>query len=184
VTLFTSTREKRLWLYVILVLAAITSTLVFGQPLVGLFGNHNIQAAFFLLGMILVGATILVYSLKTRTGKTEIVIWLGLAAVYTMFFLRLGLAERSHLIEYSVLAIFIHSALVERANKGNHVLKPALFALFATIIIGVLDECIQLFLPTRVFDPLDILFNGLAGLMAIGSVMVLKWARKKMKRTN
>jgi hypothetical protein len=43
----------------------------------------------------------------------------------------------------------------------------------------VLDECIQIFLPDRVFDTDDILFNGFAGLMAIGSSLVLQWIRKK-----
>ncbi len=181
-TLFTSSREKRLWLYTLFVLVAIISTLVFGHPLVGILGNQDIQAAIVMLGMMLIGATILVHGLKTRPRKTETAIWLGLTAVYLLFFLRLGLPERSHIMEYSVLAIFIHRALIERVSQGNQVLKPALLAFVATLIIGVLDECIQIFLPSRVFDPLDILFNGLAGLLAIGSSVALQWVRKKISK--
>jgi len=180
--LFKSSREKRLWLYTFMVLVAIISSLVFGQPLVEVLGNQDIQAAIFLLGMILIGASIIVHGIKTRPSKTEITIWLGFAAVYLMVFLRLGLTERSHLIEYSVLAIFIHMALIERVSQGNQALMPALLAFIFTLIIGVLDECIQIFLPNRVFDPLDILFNGFAGLTAIGSSMALKWIRKQLSK--
>lgn len=181
--LFTSAREKRLWLYAFIVLLTIISTLIFGQPLVEVLGNQDIRAAIFLIVMMLVGATIVVHGLKTRPSKTEITIWLGLAAVYIMFFLRLGLPERSHLMEYSVLAIFIHKALIERESQGNQVWMPALLAFVATLIIGTIDECIQIVIPDRVFDPNDMLFNGLAGLMAIGSSMALQWIRKKKSKS-
>ena len=180
--LFTSPREKRLWFYAILVLIAILSTLVFGQPLVRILDNQDIQAAIFMIGMALIGATVLLYGLNTQPSKTEITIWLGLTAVYLLFFLRLGLAERSHLIEYSVLAIFIHRALIERAGQKNQVLKTALFAFVFTFLIGVIDESIQIFLPSRIFDPLDILFNGLASFMAIGSSVAIRSVRKNISK--
>jgi hypothetical protein len=181
--LFTSSREKRLWLYALIVFVAILSTLALGRPLQEMLIDQNIQGIVFMLGMILTGVTIIIHGLKTQTSKTEIIIWLGLAAVYLLFFLRLGLPERSHLIEYSVLAIFIHMALIERVSQGDQALMPALLAFAATLIIGILDECIQIFLPDRVFDPNDMLFNGLAGLMAIGSRMVLQWVRKKKSKS-
>jgi len=42
----------------------------------------------------------------------------------------------------------------------------------------VLDEGIQALLPSRVFDPIDILFNALAGLMAVLASVALAWARR------
>jgi len=57
-----------------------------------------------------------------------------------------------------------------------------LIAFAITVAIGILDECIQIFLPSRVFDPLDMLFNSLAALMAIGGSMALHWARKKFRK--
>ena len=176
---FTSAREKQLWLYVLIVLITIISTLFFGQPLIEWLSNQNIQAAIFLLAMLLVGTSILIHGLTARPSKTEMTIWIGFSAVYLLLFLRLGLPERSHLIEYSVLAIFIHKALIERV-KGKQILMPAFLALVITIIIGMLDECIQILLPNRVFDPVDILFNSLAGLLAIGASIVLHWVRKKI----
>lgn len=143
-----------------------------------MFANQNLQGAIFLLGMILVGISIIVHGLVIRPGKIEIAIWLGLAAVYTTLFLRLGLPERSHLIEYSVLAIIIHKALCERRSQGAAVPLPGMIAFAASVLIGVLDECIQLFLPDRVFDTVDMIFNALAAFMAVGTSSVLQWARK------
>lgn len=181
--LFTTAREKRLWLWALAVFAAIFSTLFLGGPLTTLWGNQNIQGAIFFLGMLLVGAAVLVYGLRKKPNRVEVAIWLGIIAVYTMFLLRLGLAERSHLIEYSVLAILVHLALMERMRWEDKALIPALLAFGITFLLGVVDESIQILLPDRVFDPVDILFNGLAALMAIGSGLILQWIRKKIQKS-
>jgi len=180
--LFTSSREKRFWLYALIVLVAILSTLFLGRPLQEMLRNQNIQAIFFLIGMVLTGATIIIHGLKVRPSKTELVIWVGLAAVYIMFVFRLGVPERSHLMEYSVLAIFIHKAFIERLSPKSQILMPALLALIVSIIIGVFDEVIQMFLPNRVFDRLDILFNSFAALLAISASIALQWVRKKFRQ--
>ena len=91
---------------------------------------------------------------------------------------RLGFAERGHLFEYSILAIFIHKALIERTEQGIKIANPALFAFLTAFVIAALDEFIQLFLPRRVFDPIDILFNGFVALMAIGGSSAIRWFRK------
>lgn len=179
-SVFTSSREKRLWLYTLLVLAAIITSLIFGGGLVPIM-DEDLQGALFYYTMIAVVVTVILHGLVTQPGKTEITIWLGLTAVYLMLYSRLGFAERSHLFEYSVLAIFIHKALIERARPGKRVLIPGLLAFLTAFAIGVLDEFIQLFLPGRVFDPIDILFNGFAAFMAIGSSMIIMWFRKKHK---
>lgn len=176
-SIFTSSREKQLWLYTLFVLLAILSTLIFGGELV-LAMDQDLQAALFFFTMIAIAITIILHGLITKPRKAEITIWLGLSAVYIMLFARLGFAERSHLFEYSILAIFIHKALMERAIQEKRTLKPALIAFLTTFAIGTFDECIQLFLPNRVFDFIDILFNGFAAFMAIGASMVLQWGRK------
>ena len=176
---FRSNKEKRLWLCALIVLTAIFSTLALGRPLQEMLRDQNTQAVFFLLGMLLTGATIILHGLKTRPGKKEIAIWVGLAAVYIMFIFRLGAPERSHMIEYSVLAIFVHKAMMERLTDKNQVLKSAAIAFAVTVLIGAIDECIQLFLPNRVFDLVDIFFNSIAAFMAIVGSIILQWAKKE-----
>lgn len=180
--LFKSLREKRLWLLALMVLLLIFSTLFVGQPLLEYFGDQNLRAIIFLTVMILIGAAILFHALKTRPSRIEIAIWLGMAAIFIMFFLRLGMPERSHLIEYAVLAILIHKAIDERIGREKQILIPALIAIVITFLIGVLDECIQIFLPDRVFDIQDILFNGMVVSMAIGFRLVFTWVRKHFSK--
>ena len=55
---------------------------------------------------------------------------------------------------------------------------PALLAIAATSLIGVFDETIQAFLPSRVCDPTDMLFNVLAAVMAVTTSVVLGWVRR------
>jgi len=181
--LFKSDREKRLWLVTLFVIVAIFSTLIIGQPLQQLFANQNFQAALFWLGMILTAFLIIYHGLKSKSGNYIIGVYIGLFAVYIMLFLRLGLPERSHLIEYSVLAIFIHQALTERYKNDPKPYKAGFFAAALSCIIGVFDESIQLIIPDRVFDTNDIIFNCFAVLGAIGSSMCLQWARNKIKKT-
>ena len=89
--------------------------------------------------------------------------------------------EALHLVEYSVVAVFIYEALTERASQGRRVPAPALLALLAASLIGVLDECIQAFVPNRVFDPVDMLFNFVAVVMAIIASLALGWARRRAR---
>ena len=103
---------------------------------------------------------------------------LGVAVVYLKVFVQMGLEERTHLIEYDVVAIFIHEALTERASHGRRIPVPAALAILATALVGALDECIQAFLPTRVFDVQDIVFNTLAAVMAVATSLALGWARR------
>lgn len=178
-SLFTSFREKRLWLYTLFVLGAIIATLIFGGGLVPTM-DQDLQGALFFYTMIAIAITVILHGLITRPGKAEITVWLGLSAVYVMLYSRLGFAERSHLFEYSVLAIFIHKALIERAIQGKKIPNPGLLAFLTAFAIGALDEFIQLFLPSRVFDIIDILFNGFAAFMAIGASSAIRWVRKKI----
>ena len=107
---------------------------------------------------------------------------LGVAAAYILVFVRMSIpTERSHLIEYGVVALFIHEALNERTSRGRRVPAPALLAVLATGLVGVLDECIQLLLPSRVFDPVDMLFNVLAAGMAVTASIALSWARSRRR---
>lgn len=179
---FTSSREKYRWFWAFLIFATIISTLFMGQPLANQLRDQNIQAIFFLSGMVLIATAVIIHGLKNKPGKVEFSVLIGILAVYVMFFFRLGAPERSHLIEYSVLTIFIHNALTERFRFGNQI-KPVWLTFLITFGIGVLDESIQQLLPDRVFDWEDILFNGIAVMMALGSTLILRWVRRLISKS-
>ena len=178
---FISGRECRLWLWTLAVVVAIYSTLGLAGMVAGALGDDDLAAVFFVLGMLLVGATVVTQGLKARPGGAEIGVALGVAVVYLMVLFRMTIPERSHLIEYGVVAVFIYEALAERAAQGRRVPVPAVLAVLATSLVGMLDECIQLFLPNRVFDPLDMVFNFLAAAMVITARWTLEWVRRRSR---
>ena len=181
---FSSDRERRLWAWAAAAVVAIYVTIGFSGPLLGLVPDDQRAAFFFLLAMFLVGMAALAEGLKFRPRGWEIGIALGIVAVYVMFFLRMTLAERTHLIEYGVVGILIHQALLERASQGRRVTKPALLAVMVATSIGIIDECIQFFVPNRVFDPVDIFFNFMAAGAAVTACVLLGWVRGRFGRNN
>ncbi len=179
---FTSPRERRLWLYTGGIVAAIFSTLLLGQPFIELLKNQNVQAVFFLLGMLMIGSAIMAYAFITQPSRLEwIMIW-SIAAVYLMLFLRLGLAERSHLIEYSALSLSIHQLLTERAKSTRPVHHVNGLAVGITFLISLFDECLQILLPHRVFSVEDIVFNVLTIAMAIGTIAAVQFLKNVKSR--
>jgi len=176
--LFKSSHEKRLWLYVLLVWIAIVSSLFLGYPLLKILGNQNMQALIFIICMSMIGTTIILHAFRRKKSKSDTVTTLGIVAVFLMLFLRLGLAERTHLIEYSVLTVFIHRALIVRYQEKYKGIQIALLSLLVSFTIGVFDECVQILIPNRVFDFADFLFNGLAAGIAIGASLLWQWIRK------
>ena len=180
---FVSDRERRLWLWTASVVVAIYATLGLAGRIAAVLGEGGfLDAALFLLGMGLVAVTVIVHGFREGPRGAEIVVMLGVATVYFMVLFRMTLVERSHLIEYGVVAVFTLEALRERARRRRVVPAPALWAIIATGLVGALDEGIQLFLPNRYFDPLDMVFNVLAAAMAVGASLALGWGRRITRR--
>ena len=170
-----------MWKCAFAVIAAIALTLFLSSSLNKLFHSQTVSAIGFLVVMGLVGFTLLTQGLDARLKNIEIGVIIGFVAVCLMFFLRLSLPERSHVIEYSVLAVFIYEALLERASHGG-MQFPWAWAIAISSLTGVVDECAQLFLPDRFFDTDDILFNTLASLFGVGSVSGLRLLRQFLQR--
>lgn len=177
---FGSKRERRLWLATLALVAAIFSTLGLAQQLVSVIPESNVVSALFVVGLILVLASIGTQGIRQKRSGVEIGILLGAAAVYLLVFVRMAIpAERTHLIEYGVVAAFIYQAFLERLANGRHVPAPALLAILLASLIGALDEVLQAALPTRFFDLSDMLFNTLAAVMSVSASSMLGWARRR-----
>ena len=130
-------------------------------------------------GAVLSGRHLLTMSptlTRERSRGVEVGFALGVAAIAIIGFARgISAAERSHLIEYTVLALIVHEALLERSDQGRRVPVPAVLAIVGTTLAGVVDECIQFFLPSRTFDWFDILGDLVASVVAVGSSASLRW---------
>ncbi len=167
-----------MWAFVVVV--AIYSTLGLAAQLVGLV-SEEILAGLFLLCLILVVVVVITQGFRIRPGGKEIGIALGVVVVYVLLGVRMAIPERSHLMEYGILAMLIYEAFTERAANGRLSTPPALAAFLVASAVGLLDECIQIALPNRVFDWEDILFNVLAVLAAVLGLATIRWTRRRSR---
>ena len=179
----TSKNEKHLWIATIVVLVGIHSTIGIARPVSNILLNDRLLTPLFFAGMLLVGITILIYGINKNPNKSVIAVSFGIIAVYLMVLVRMEIPqERTHIIEYGVVAALIYQAFLERKKQESMIPFPALFAIAATAIFGTIDELIQGIMPNRVFDVRDILFNSLAGVMSVGSIVALNWVSERTKK--
>ena len=180
--LFVSKRERRLWYWTIAATLAIFSGIWLSGSLAEFLRDRGWLTNAFWIAIILVMLSVLIYGIKTKPSGMEVVIWVGLAAIYLLVALRIyAPEERSHLIEYSVLALFVLETLRERRKHIGIPKYAAWTALGLTAAIGILDEVVQFFVPDRVFDLIDIAFDFLAASLAIGGSVILEWLRSKIQ---
>ncbi len=175
-------RERRLWIWAIAVALVIFTAADLARAVSAALHKSGLPASgpnLFSIGMLLIGVMILIQGLRGRPRGIEIGFAVGLVAITVLGLARgLSEAERSHLIEYAVLALIVYEALLERRSRGIPVPVPAILAIGGTTLVGALDEIIQLFLPDRTFDWFDIGFDFLASILAVGSSAGLGFIRR------
>jgi hypothetical protein len=116
---------------------------------------------------------------RSRPDRREIGAALAVAFAYWMVLVRMGSPEeRTHLLEYGVVAALVHMAFLQRVGNGRTVPMPAALAVVVTSLLGLVDETIQARLPDRVFDVRDVFFNALAGFMVIAARLALAPQRR------
>ncbi len=169
-----SDRERRLWLWASASVVAIYSTLGVARPVSDALRDRN------LLRIVLVALVVVVVGLpawrwvKGRPGWADVGAVLGVAFAYWMVWVRTtGWEERTHLMEYGVVAALIHMALLERRSNGVEVVLPAGLTVAATTLLGLLDEIVQAVLPGRFFDIRDVFFNFVAAFMVVAARLAL-----------
>ena len=189
-SLFSSKRERRLWLALAIVLAAIYATLGQAPAIVvalgeGILNSVGTNLVFVIIVLLVV---IPVFFIDKRLARAEIAVGAGILTVYLLAWLRMGSwEERTHLFEYALVAALAHEALLERRDMGRRVPAPALLALVMSLGLGLFDEGLQSLLPNRVFDLIDVAFNSIAATMIIGMRWVVArvrtWAERRRSRT-
>lgn len=181
--IFSSKREKRLWIIVAVVVFAIYSTIGLANTIMLELREYGLDFWLFLFGIFLVMISIITRGLTQSPQIGEIALAMGVVAVISLVFVRMSLVtERSHLIEYGIVAIFILEALNERKANRTSLHHPWILAILATILIGIIDEVIQIFVPNRVFDWYDILFNAFSAIFAVGLSLGLSYIRRKVSK--
>ena len=176
---FSSARERRLWIWALVVLIGIYASLGFAPAVAGFLRDRGLLEGTFIFALLLATIAVIALGLSTKARPIEIAVAIGIASVYLMVLTRVALPEeRTHLFEYGVLGALIYLALLERRSQGRRVPVPALLAMGLTAALGLLDESIQYLIPSRFYDIQDVGFNALAGFMAVLAVAALSWARR------
>ena len=153
--------ERLLWAAVVAVLLALGLSL-FLFPRIGLVPPRpDWLAAGFAAGLVGFLGVLGVGASSRRP------LWLALLlAVLALGLLMsaraLSPAERTHLIEFGLLAVLLKLALDERKRRGRFSGSPGWLAWGLAGVVAGIDEGLQAVLPGRVFDPRDLLFNALA----------------------
>lgn len=85
--------------------------------------------------------------------------------------------ERLHLLEYGLVGL-----LARRSLSGSLAAAPVrgvLVAVLLTLFAGWLDEGLQGLLPTRHYDPRDVVLNTLAAALALASEALFGWVARR-----
>jgi hypothetical protein len=113
--------------------------------------------------VVLVGMVVLSQvwrRVRTRSWKPYAALALiAVAYVYLLKEYTLFPAERLHLIEYGLVGYFLFKAL--RLDLKEE--KAYIVSLVLTVLVGVVDECIQWILPQRFFELKDVQLNAICG---------------------
>ena len=178
VRLFT---ERYYWRCSTAVVACIFSTLLLGHPLRQWWDHQDGHALAFLLAMALIGGCVLLGGFKLVDRWELWAVRLGLSGVLVMFFLRLSLTERSHIIEYSVLTYCVYQALTIRYDQKWTPFQIGLSTFLVCTLLGFLDEGIQTLLPQRIGSWEDIVFDVGAVIFTISSLSFFGAIRRRIK---
>jgi hypothetical protein len=180
-TLFTSSRERALWLWAGAVVVAIYSTLGVARVVVEGLRERNLLRLGVATLIVLLALVLAVRLMRRGPGWREVATALGAALLYAAVFVLVERAEeRLHIVEYGAVGALVYLALEERRRNG----RPApgaswLLAVLAAAALGWLDEGIQKILPNRYYDVQDVVLNALGGLLAVVTIVLLGRARSR-----
>lgn len=184
-SLFLSKRERYLWISTLTVLISIYSSLGLAGLMAEGLQNRGWVEIFFAIFAFLTLIVFITQGLKVRPGGVEIAVGLGMMITFSMVIIRMGIPvlERTHLIEYGLLATFIFQALVEGAQNGRNVPLLPVVTILVTSIFGIIDELILAILPNRIFDIRDVFFNVLSAIIAVGFSLLMTRIQKWLNIT-
>lgn len=175
-------RERLLWALTTALVVVILSTLGVAPDIAGALRDAGLLDVAFGLGAILVLLAVIVIGLADRPRGALVGIVVGTMAVVWLSVVRTSLpADRTHLIEYGVVALLVDAAFRERAASRGTPRRPGATAVVVTAGVGLADELVQWVLPSRVFDPIDVAFNAVAAVLVIGGTTTLRRLRPRRR---
>jgi len=71
--------------------------------------------------------------------------------------------DKVHLLQFGLLSVFLYNAL--KVDISRYDIMLYVFGVLICVLVAFFDETIQLYLPNRVFDWKDVLFDSVSSLI-------------------
>ena len=171
-----------LWVFIIIYVLFIYVSLPFFPAFISVLRSFISKELLNLLSLVLSVSFFLllsvwIYNKKYKVNQFLIIISPLLLLTYLSLSLDVWV-ERIHFVEYAVLGLLISLAVNVRTLYG--IISTCCFI----ILIGVVDEIIQWFLPNRVGDMRDVIMNSVGGLSGLWLGRFLFWEQNFLKRNS
>ena len=143
---------------------------------VGSFISEKLGEPYFelLIGILFLvtAAGLILYLTRARLGKMKLLIFIGVFIAGFLFAWHLDiLVERMHLLEYGLLGWL---AIRDTLRKKKGIVKASIFSGLFILGVSIVDEAFQWWLPYRVGDTRDVVFNEVGGLWGMSLFLISK----------
>ena len=174
--------KNRLWGFVIIYVLFIYVSLPFFPAFIKALRSFISKELLNLLSLVLsisffLLLSVWIYNKKYKVNQFLLIISPLLLLTYLSLSLDVWV-ERIHFIEYAVLGLLISRAVNVRTLHG------IISTCCLIILIGVVDEIIQWFLPNRVGDMRDVSMNSFGGVSGLWLGRFLYWEQHFLKRNS
>lgn len=151
----------------------IISAAFIGQ--VGSFISEKLGRPYFelLIGVLffLTAAVLILYLKRATWGKAKLAIFLAVFVAGFVFAWHLDiLVERIHLLEYGILGWL---AIRDNLRAEKAIIKTSMFSALFILGVSIVDEAFQWWLPYRVGDVRDVIFNEVGGLWGMSLFLII-----------
>ena len=157
--------KKRLWVFISIYILFIFVSLPFFPAFIKVLRSFISKELLNILSLVVSVLFFLLLSLwiyKKKYKANHFLLIISPLLLLTYLSLSLDVwVERIHFIEYAVLGLLISRAVNLRTLHG------IIATCCLIILIGVVDEIIQWFLPNRVGDMRDVIMNSVGGLSGL-----------------
>jgi hypothetical protein len=131
-----------------------------------LSGGRNNLILYIIYSLIIVSLFYYVIFVKKERSALKYLVLILAAGVFLMILKQTQTeSEKIHLCEYGLLGVMLYNALKIEFNRFD--LKLYAYAALICASVGAVDEGIQWFLPSRVFDWRDIFMNAVSGILPL-----------------
>jgi hypothetical protein len=153
-----------IWVFIALYILAIYLTLPVMRPVLNyLYSSVGIETLSIIVSVILLfTSAALLFSFRKKGIKSFLLVLVPICVTLIFTYTLERPEERVHFLEYGVLGFFVF-----RAMGKEQKFKQIALSLVFVVLVGGIDEFIQLLLPNRVGEIKDVMMNAAGGALGL-----------------